>query len=523
MNRRWIALSIFVLTLAPVGCASPGASRLQTQISPGKWFAWVRSDADAKSETPGDDNPFIAEGKANGVISDDPNTVTLAKHDATNSGNEYALDPEVQRMLQDELREATPEERQEWFRMLADVEPENAKKVIRLLSSQRANEKSSRSTESQYADKSSGANHIDDSTRQASFGTSPWGGSRNERRRQPASPVSLSGIDTNPIEENRIAQASLNRLKQSKLHAPNPDDSEYSRRGYEDRNDHPSQLPGEFKPQRSMMIAATTDSKNAAEEIRIQSASHSQTVGLSDWERGLQRLIAAAETEFAKTSPGATEEERLEYTAQQVYLRMLYMMNDQQVRSMEAIKDLDPEDQEFWQQMFWSMADYFDDDQMPNSEDRAAQAVAQLSTAIERLRQKAPLELQNVQFTRQINSFGDYELFDRNVFSPGQEVLVYAELKNQKSDALPNGIFRTSLKSRIEIYKVGAGPKSGLVDHVEFKVQDDYCRNRRIDFFNGYPLILPDDLPIGPFELKLIVEDQLSNKVAEYQIDFSIH
>ena len=53
-----------------------------------------------------------------------------------------------------------------------------------------------------------------------------------------------------------------------------------------------------------------------------------------------------------------------------------------------------------------------------------------------RLQEKAKLELRNVTFCHKISSFGNYEKYARDEFSPGQEVLLYAEVANIHSEPI---------------------------------------------------------------------------------------
>lgn len=237
-------------------------------------------------------------------------------------------------------------------------------------------------------------------------------------------------------------------------------------------------------------------------------------------ETALQDLIARLADEVAGMSPGPTEEETQEYIEKQVALRALYLMEGQQERALEAIPGIAAADQEFWQQVFWAVANYFDEEAIPDSADRATQTIEQLRAAVQRLQEKANLELRNVTFCHKITSFGNYEQFEQDEFSPGQPVLVYAEVRNFASELTSDGRYRTALKSTIEIYK--AGPDGGLVERVPFPSTEDHCRNYRRDYFHSYEFTIPQQITLGPHVLKLTVEDQLSQKVATYSLNFMV-
>jgi hypothetical protein len=234
----------------------------------------------------------------------------------------------------------------------------------------------------------------------------------------------------------------------------------------------------------------------------------------------LARLISATESETFALQPGETEGEKQAYIEKHVHLRMLYLMSGQQERALQAIPGLDPADQEFWQQTFWGMTNYFDSASIPSSADRAAQTVTQMTNAVLRLQEKANLDLRNVTFCHRISSFGNYEKYPREEFSPGQEVLLYAEVANIHSEPIPDGKFRTSLKSTLEIYR--HGPQGEMIERIDLPETVDICRTHRRDYFHSYQFTIPTKLSLGPHVLKLSVEDQISRRVATYTLNFMI-
>lgn len=234
----------------------------------------------------------------------------------------------------------------------------------------------------------------------------------------------------------------------------------------------------------------------------------------------LARLISATESETFALQPGETDAEKQVYVEKNVHLRMLYLMSGQQERALQAIPGLDPADQEFWQQTFWGLTNYFDTASIPSSSDRAAQTVTQMTNAVLRLQERANLELRNVSFCHRISSFGNYEKYPREEFSPGQEVLLYAEVANIHSEPIPDGKFRTSLKSTLEIYR--HGPQGEMIERIDLPETVDICRTHRRDYFHSYQFTIPTKLALGPHVLKLSVEDQISRRVATYTLNFMV-
>ena len=231
-------------------------------------------------------------------------------------------------------------------------------------------------------------------------------------------------------------------------------------------------------------------------------------------------LIAQLESQLAAAAPGETEAERLNYVRRHVNLRLLYLMAGRNDQALEPIQSIDAAHQEFWQQLVWSMASYFDDAGQPNASQRATQTVNQLRAAITRLKAGADLSLRNVSFCHKIVSFGNYERFSRDQFTPGQPVLLYAEVENFKSTMVDSDRYRTALKSTIEIHK--AGVEGQPLEAIEFPVTEDLCRNYRRDYFHSYEFSIPKKVEPGLYTLVLKVQDQLGQKTAVSTVNFEV-
>ena len=249
----------------------------------------------------------------------------------------------------------------------------------------------------------------------------------------------------------------------------------------------------------------------------------------SAWGRRLPELIAAAERRAADAraaltasggSPGnADARDRL--TRAEVELRLLYLLGDDDARALEVIPGLDPAEQEFWQQTLWALSNAFDTGGLPDPADRATQVVASLRTAAARLSSKARLSLRNVGFCHEIQSFGSVDAFDRDEFTPGQPVLVYAEVDNFRSEQTLEGRFRTVLRSSIDIRRAGSGE---LVESIDLNPDElvDLCDSHRRDYFLSFDLQIPQGIGFGPHVLTLRVEDRNSGQKADAEIRFTV-
>lgn len=290
---------------------------------------------------------------------------------------------------------------------------------------------------------------------------------------------------------------------------------------------------GQSESPSSAQQASTVPSQPTVQQPTVQQATVQQSANLDaaqtissadvtpiSSEDQLGQLISVAESEIAKLQIGSTPEEKQQYIERHVHLRMLYLISGQHERALEAIPGIDPADQEFWQQTFWAVANYFDHKAIPDQADRATQTVAQLRQATSRLQEKANLKLKNVAFCHKINSFGSYERFERDEYTPGRPVLVYAEIDNFTSELTGDGMYRTLLKSKIQIFK--AGTNGDLVAEIPFDTTEDLCRSVRNDYFHSYKFEIPRNISLGPHVMKLTVVDEISQKVATYTQNFTV-
>jgi hypothetical protein len=235
---------------------------------------------------------------------------------------------------------------------------------------------------------------------------------------------------------------------------------------------------------------------------------------------GLQRLIALMEAETARLKPGTSFAEREEYVRRHAELRMLLLMSRQPALALQAIPDVEPETQEFWTSLMWSMSSYFDNQSNVDPAERAATALDRLRAAEQHLQTTARLELKSLAFCDKIDGFGSYHPFEQDVFRAGQPVLLYAEVRNFKTDVTAAGRYRTSLKSTIEI--VRSGVDGELIERRHFDSTEDQSRSPRTDYFHSYKLDLPLHLTPGTYSLKLTLEDELSGKIGASNIDFLV-
>ncbi len=274
-----------------------------------------------------------------------------------------------------------------------------------------------------------------------------------------------------------------------------------------------------FPPQTSGNSFAPQDPRNFPAAVAIPNGAPAAIAPFTS-SPDLDRLIVQTTAETAAMIPGESEAERHAYLQKHVQLRLLYLISGQMERALQPVPGVDPSDQEFWQQMLWGVANYFDVQGMPDSAERATQTITQLQAAAGRLQEKARLELHNVAFCHKITSYGNYQRFKRDEFTPGQPVLLYAEVTNFKSEPTADGQFRTLMKSSIEVLDGTA--RTRVIDSIPFAPSEDRCRNHRRDYFHSYEFTIPPGINPGPHVLRLTVEDQLGKKSSVTTLNFTV-
>jgi hypothetical protein len=224
----------------------------------------------------------------------------------------------------------------------------------------------------------------------------------------------------------------------------------------------------------------------------------------------LAELIELAEEDTGRLAPPRTQRERDEFISQHVSLRMLYLVGGRHELAMQAIPAIDPIDQEFWQHLFWGLANYFDVESIPTSEERAAEAAAQLTQAVLKLQRRAQVEIRQAVFCTSVEGFGVYEPVGSSDFVAGTELLVYVELGNLLSLMEDDGQYRTRHSAVLELAPHGA--EVDPVARLEIDEVVDLCRRQRRDYHQAWLFPLDRALPAGPYVLRLTVTDETNSK-----------
>ncbi|HVX14129.1 MAG TPA: hypothetical protein VHC22_23285 [Pirellulales bacterium] len=202
--------------------------------------------------------------------------------------------------------------------------------------------------------------------------------------------------------------------------------------------------------------------------------------------------------------------------ANQVYLRLLDVAAGRRDDALKPIPGLPTAQQDYWAKQLYALSTYLDQGSSDSSR-RAAEAGLHLGRAVVSLNEQGPLLVRNMAFCTDVHSYGVTKRFEPAEFHADQQVLLYAEVENFKSDESAEG-FHTSLEASYEVLD----RQGTRVTHDELPLTEEHCQNRRRDFFVRYFLRLPKSIYEGSYTLKLTVEDKLGHKIGQSSIDFTI-
>ena len=462
--------------------------------------------------------PFIASASADDL--------TGSSKGASTAGLNH--DPATRMLIEEELRDASLDERAEWITFLGTVETSEVAGLLkeRRIAMRRESELIAEGTQKSHpsgimpaahslsaetatppqksandADAMTPETEAGESAETITGGVSSTGAAWQKKFRSFADPNRLwphSSAETAEPPEHSVTAAI------SKGERP-------GRPPFRSRRQDPSaeatQLP-EITP------AAQADSppqQTASLETRI-------TPGSALWEDEMAKLISLLEAE-ASSTPVQESSERNDLR-KQVGLRMLYLIANEPQKSFQAIPGLPPEEQEFWTSLFLGLSEHLDQTGANDPGARATQTIAHLRTAAYHLQQSANLRMRNLTFCQQINGFGNYETFSADQFSAGQTVLIYAEIRNFKSVPIEESYYLTRIRSTIEIYTTRDGQR--LVDRSTYDPTEDRSRTMRTDYYHSYRLDLPANLSPGPHLVKLILQDELTGKQTTESLPFLV-
>lgn len=273
---------------------------------------------------------------------------------------------------------------------------------------------------------------------------------------------------------------------------------------------HASQVVRAEAENVTAQLSPKPDHETSAPVQPVSHTSEPAAVELT-WQEHLEEAIAGLEA-AAGSNP-----QNLAGLRHQVALRMLCLAAGQREEALQPIAGLSPAQQDFWAKQFYGLATYLDHEQLSDPGDRAAAALHYLNDATAQLAELSTLRVRNLAFCSEVKSYGVYTKFDKYEFRPQQEVLLYAEVENFRSEETEEG-FVTALRSSYQILD----SRGQRVEAKEFPVTEELCQSRRRDFFMRYFIWIPKRIYDGTYTLQLTIEDVKNQKFNQASIEFEV-
>jgi hypothetical protein len=226
----------------------------------------------------------------------------------------------------------------------------------------------------------------------------------------------------------------------------------------------------------------------------------------------LSEAISQLERRVENKPPSDTSSAQRE-----IELRLLYLAAGRREDALRPIAGLTAAEQEYWSSQFFALSTWLDVGRNPAADRRAGETVTHLDRARGKLAEIGSLQVRNPHFCTSVEGYGTFTRFKEDVFKPGQDVVLYAEIDNFCSEATDQG-YRTSLASRYRILD-SRGQQVAEKDH---EAINEVCQNRRRDYYISIRLRMPARIYDGRHTLQLTIEDVLGKKVGQASIEFTI-
>ena len=230
----------------------------------------------------------------------------------------------------------------------------------------------------------------------------------------------------------------------------------------------------------------------------------------ADWQADLAAAIRSMELESKAGSKNESD------IALQARLRMLYLLAGRRDDAMRPLPAAPQAAQDYWSSQIYGLSTWMDAEKTPDSARRAAETKRILGDALAQLGETAPLAVRNLTFCTKVVRFGSFEAVKSAEFTPGQEVLLYAEVDNLHIESLAKG-YHWAVKINGQIFD---NRGNRMEDYGWISTEETY-QTPRHDFFVSKLYYLPRLVP-GRYTLQFTIEDTLGHKVGQSSVDFTV-
>jgi hypothetical protein len=199
--------------------------------------------------------------------------------------------------------------------------------------------------------------------------------------------------------------------------------------------------------------------------------------------------------------------------------QLLQFLLDEQVPQLTPLASLPAEDRELVSAVLDGLS-LFRSTLRSDNNMLLSKKIRPLIDMADRLRSQADLMIPAAALCRSVEGFGKYEPLEPARFAAGKEhkAIIYCEVANFASNLNERQMWETRLKQDLVLYTEFGAPVWN--DRTETII--DSARNRRHDFFVNKRIVIPANLTIGRYLLKVSIVDTQANRVAEATVPLVI-
>lgn len=213
-------------------------------------------------------------------------------------------------------------------------------------------------------------------------------------------------------------------------------------------------------------------------------------------------FLTALQAEVNRRRSSTEDDEEL--TRLEKELRLVQLAGEQPEEAVRQIEALDGPEREAFAHLLMGLATWMNADEARRPTLRNAKIVREIRDAAAELAAASKLDVRNLAFCDNVDSYGRYTEFSRSQFKPKQQVILYAEVENFAALRIADDSYETELQGSYQIFDSGGN----LVDERELLLDKQVCRNYRRDYFLRYLIYLPDTISTGNYRLELTIEDK---------------
>jgi len=329
---------------------------------------------------------------------------------------------------------------------------------------------------------------------------------KNQPPRQPLKRLAMDpesrGRSSHQTNRNKLAEPSENVVTESR---PEQEDSaELGVAVVENFSDRKQESIGVRTVSANVPQNADTMVATAAIESPIDADS------LSD-----QMLYQSLLKRVSTPVEGESEADRARRLITARHLMVLAGNPDAAVGKIDGMTD---KEQEYLRHQLLGLWTMVDPEGHPVQSRRFSSALPQLREATRYLAAATDsLEVRALAFCTEILAYGQIKPFDRSVFKPNQQVILYCEVDNFVASKVDSG-YQTHLQGSYDILNADNQKVASQLLPADQQVSSNYLR----DYFIAYQMHLPQNLEAGEYRLQLTMEDIEGKKYGQSSIAFKI-